>query len=135
MSIRAGATAPPHAHTVRSLPLGYSLVDPETQSGALATVFLDRVRWLASQSAAHVATLLGRAIAHELGHLLLGTPQHGRFGVMRAIWSSQMLRNSGPADWRFSTREAQQMRASARLRAAAVHVAHVLNDIGVIAGR
>ena len=116
------ATPPPHAHTVGSLPLGYSLVDAETQSGALATVYLDRIKWLARASTAHIATLLGRAIAHELGHLLLGTPQHGRFGVMRAIWSTQMVRNSGPGDWRFSVREAKQMRAAARSRAAVVQI-------------
>jgi hypothetical protein len=117
------ATAPPQARSNRSLPLGYSLVDPETQSGALATIYLDRVKWLADVSTAHVATLLGRAIAHELGHLLLGTPEHGRFGVMRAIWSSQMVRNSARADWRFSAREAKQMRAAVTARATAGQLA------------
>jgi hypothetical protein len=112
-------TAPPHAHAARSLPLGYSLVDPATQSGALATVYLDRVRWLAGVSTGQVAALLGRAIAHELGHLLLGSPQHGRFGVMRATWSSQMVRNSGRAEWRFSAREATQMRAAVTARSSA----------------
>ena len=112
------ATAPPPANPLRWLSLGYSLVDPDTQSGALATVYLDRVTWLAGAATADVATLLGRAIAHELGHLLLGTPQHGRFGLMRAVWSSEMVRNSHPADWRFSAREAKQMRAAASARAA-----------------
>ena len=113
------ATAPPQANSLQWLPLGYSLVDPGTQSGALATVYLDRVKWLATASTAEVATLLGRAIAHELGHLLLGTPQHGRFGVMRAVWSSQMVRNSRPSEWRFSAHEARQMRAAVSARAAA----------------
>ena len=113
------ATAPPQANPLQWLSLGYSLVDPGTQSGALATVYLDRVKWLATASTAEVATLLGRAIAHELGHLLLGTPQHGRFGVMRAVWSSQMVRNSRPSEWRFSAREARQMRAAVSARGAA----------------
>lgn len=110
------ATAPPQGSPLHWVPLGYSLVDPGTQSGALATVYLDRVKWLAAASTADVATLLGRAIAHELGHLLLGTPDHGRFGVMRAVWSSQMVRNSRPAEWRFSAREAKQMRAAVTAR-------------------
>ena len=117
------ATAPPQAQPLRSLPLGYSLVDPETKSGALATIYLDRVKWLAGVSTAEVATVLGRAIAHELGHLLLGTPQHGRFGVMRAVWSSQMVRNSRPAEWRFSAHEAKQMRSAVSARAAATQLA------------
>jgi hypothetical protein len=117
------ATAPPHANPLHVVPLGYSLVDPGRRSGALATIYLDRVKWLAGASTADVATLLGRAIAHELGHLLLGTPQHGRFGLMRAVWSSQMVRNSRPTEWRFSAREAKQMRAAANARAAASTIA------------
>jgi hypothetical protein len=111
------ATAPPQSPSLLPLPLGYSLVDSATQSGALATIYLDRVRWLAAAAATNVAALLGRAIAHELGHLLLGTPQHGRFGLMRAVWSHQMVRNSRPHEWRFSVREAQQMRGVALARA------------------
>ena len=97
------ATAPPQAHSVRSAPARLLAGGSGTRG---------RARWRRSTSiassgsrgasTADVATLLGRAIAHELGHLLLGTPQHGRFGVMRAIWSSQMVRNSRPAEWRFS---------------------------------
>ena len=117
------ATAPSRSNPVQWLSLGYSLVDPGTRSGTLATVYLDRVQWLAGASTASVATLLGRAIAHELGHLLLGTPRHGRFGVMRAVWSSQMVRNSRPAEWRFSAHEAKQMRAAANARAAAAALA------------
>jgi hypothetical protein len=116
-------TAPPDGNPVYWLSLGYSLLDPETRSGALATVYLDRVRWLAGASTADVATLVGRAIAHELGHLLLGTPEHGRFGVMRAVWSSQMVRNSRASEWRFSAHEAKQMRAAANARRAAGQVA------------
>ena len=117
------ATPPPHARTVGALPLGYSLVDPETQSGALATVYLDRVKWLARTSTAQVATLLGRVIAHELGHLLLGTPQHSRFGVMRAVWSREMVRDNHPGTWRFSVGEAKQMRAAVTARATAGQLA------------
>ncbi len=122
------ATAPPQSHSLRPVPLGYSLVDAATQSGALATVYLDRVKWLAAAAATSVAALLGRAIAHELGHLLLGTPQHGRFGLMRAVWSHQMVRNSRPHEWRFSVREAKQMHAAAGARAAAEQHAFVIRD-------
>jgi hypothetical protein len=52
--------------------------------------------------------LLGRAIAHEVGHLLLGSGYHSERGVMRAEWPDQML--SGTAtDWGFSTREAARI--------------------------
>jgi hypothetical protein len=111
------AAAPPPLHLLDPLPLGYSLVDAATRSGALATVYLDRVRWLADTMAADAAALLGRAIAHELGHLLLGTPEHARSGLMRATWSHEMVRSNRPAEWRFSVREAKQMRAAVTARA------------------
>lgn len=109
-------TAPPQAYSARALPLGYSLVDGSTQGGSLATIYLDRVKRLASASAADLAALLGRAIAHEIGHLLLGTTQHGRFGVMRAIWSRDAVRNTRRGEWRFSVHEARQMRAAVTAR-------------------
>ena len=110
-------TAPPQPHSAR-LPLGYSLVDGRTRSGALATVYLDRVQWLAAAATADVAALLGRAIAHEIGHLLLGSPRHGPFGVMRATWSRQLVRDSRANEWRFSVHEAKQMRAAVSARRA-----------------
>jgi hypothetical protein len=116
------ATAP-QPLSLRRAPLGYSLLDVATQSGSLATVYLDRVRWLAGPTAADVATLLGRAMAHELGHLLLGTARHGPSGLMRAIWSRHMIRNSHPHEWRFSAHEARQMRAAVSARAAAAQPA------------
>ena len=115
--------APPQPYTTRPLPLGYSLVDARTRSGALATIYLDRVQWLASASTTDVAALLGRAIAHEIGHLLLGTAHHGRFGVMRATWSRQMVRNSRPNEWRFSVHEARRMREAVTTRRTATVMA------------
>jgi hypothetical protein len=111
-------TAPPRPLRARALPLGYSLVDARTQSGALATIYLDRVRWLAAAATTNSAALLGRAIAHEIGHLLLGTPQHGRVGVMREIWSRETMRSSRSDEWRFSVSEARQMLAAVLAREA-----------------
>jgi hypothetical protein len=116
-------TAPPQPYSTRPLPLGYSLVDGRTRSGSLATIYLDRVQWLASASTTDAAALLGRAIAHEIGHLLLGTAHHGRFGVMRATWSRQMVRTSRPNEWRFSLQEARRMRAALASRRTAPLVA------------
>ena len=39
--------------------------------------------------------LLGYLIAHEVGHLLLGTPRHSAFGVMRSTWNRADLEDSG----------------------------------------
>jgi hypothetical protein len=93
------------------LPLGDAFVDLGTQSGVLATIYVDRVTALADASASSVATLLGYAIAHEIGHLLLGTNSHGLRGLMRPLWSRDEVRRGRASDWMFTEREAQAIRA------------------------
>ena len=98
--------------------LGYSLVDTRRRTGSLATVYVDRVVLLAGACRIEVPTLLGRAIAHEVGHLLLGTATHAPAGLMRAIWSQAALRHERPGDWVFTARDAQGMRDAVRTRTA-----------------
>lgn len=107
--------------------LGYSLVDPRTRSGALATIYLDRVAWLASEARADTPVLLGRAIAHEVGHLLLGTAQHARSGLMRAVWARDAVRGSRAGEWRFLAAEARRMRHAVAARSAVGQLARHVN--------
>jgi hypothetical protein len=88
--------------------LGYSHVDPYRRQGTLATVFADRVRALAAELRIDEGTLLGRAMTHEIGHLLLGTLDHAQEGLMRGHWSKE----GPPADWFFSLTQAAQIRAA-----------------------
>jgi hypothetical protein len=85
----------PHEITirvVRSSPqsekdsLGFSVIDVPRHAGSLGTVYEDRVEDLAAQAGVDHGELLGRAMAHEIGHMLIGTPSHARFGLMRAVW-------------------------------------------------
>jgi hypothetical protein len=94
------------------LQLGYSLVDTSAHEGKLATIFVDRVEWLAGQAGADAPAVLGFALAHEIGHLLLGTNTHGTSGIMRALWSRSELQHANAKDWVFSRDEAARMRAS-----------------------
>jgi hypothetical protein len=94
------------------LQLGYSLVDTTAGAGTLATIYADRVAWLAGEAGADTPTLVGFAIAHEIGHLLLGTNAHSGTGLMRAVWSRAELRRNAAADWLFGRSEAARMRAS-----------------------
>lgn len=87
--------------------LGYSDVDAASRRGTLATVFPDRVMAIASDLRVASATLLGRAMAHEVGHLLLGSDAHSAVGLMRGRWS--VGRPSAPTDWQFSPDEAVHM--------------------------
>jgi hypothetical protein len=79
--------------------LGYSVVDTQTESGTLATVFADRIASAALRTGVGMPLLLGRAIAHEIGHLLLGTSRHSASGLMRALWSDRELRRDAAGDW------------------------------------
>ena len=100
--------------------LGYSHVDAYRRQGTLATVFADRVRELAAALRIDEATLLGRAITHEVGHLLLGTLEHSEKGLMRSAWNTA---GRGRSDWFFSSAEAARMHASLEARSLAPQLA------------
>ena len=109
------------SHVRRQYPhaLGFSLVDTATGQGTLATVFTDRVELLAQRARIDRGAVLGRAIAHELGHLILGTNQHGASGLMRERWTSAELERDHPQDWQFTAVERQALHATLQDRAAA----------------
>src|ERR1700730_13696474 len=91
--------------------LGYAAVDTMAKEGSLATIYADRVVAHATAAGWDPGTLLGRATAHEIGHLLMGTHDHAARGLMRARWSSSDLQRRFTRDWLFSAHEAAQMRA------------------------
>jgi hypothetical protein len=111
-----------HLRAANLLPLGDALVDRHTQSGVLATIYLDRVRVLAQAAGVTVARLLGHAIAHEIGHLLLASNAHGADGLMRALWSSEEVRRGRPRDWMFSEQELATIRARRDTARAAANI-------------
>jgi hypothetical protein len=89
--------------------LGDSIVDVERKEGSFATVYADRIQLLASAAATAPGALLGRTLAHELGHLLLGVAEHSNGGLMRAYWSADQLRHARSSDWVFSRAERATM--------------------------
>ena len=117
----SGCAGKPKAHEVivrlvTSTPLserdslGFAAVDLDQKAGTLATIYVDRVDILAFRSGVDRSTLLGRAIAHEIGHVMLGTAAHAKAGLMRATWRSDELHRDRPLDWVFSEAEGEQMR-------------------------
>lgn len=79
--------------------LGDALIDAQKGTGVLATVYVDRVLDLVHRLGIDHPTLLGRTIAHEIGHLLLATTSHGASGLMRELWSPAELMTSRADDW------------------------------------
>jgi hypothetical protein len=67
------------------------------------------------------AALLGHVVAHELGHLLLGTDSHGPVGLMHFPWGTDQLHRIAQGALLFTPEEATKMRcnAAARLQAEA----------------
>ena len=96
--------------------LGCAIVDVRQGMGTLATVYADRIGALASRTGVNPGTLLGRAIAHEIGHLLLGTARHSAAGLMRALWSDRDVKRDVVAEWTFSTVEVAGIRRGLALR-------------------
>jgi len=88
--------------------LGTSYVTDSPRQVRLAAVFVDRVEAAAARSGTHADTLLGRTIAHELGHLLLGSA-HSTQGLMRPRWTDRDLRENYPRDYWFAPDQASAM--------------------------
>jgi hypothetical protein len=76
--------------TFRSDHLGFAAVTEE--GGVLATVFYDRIESLGKGG--DLSGILGLAMAHELGHLLLGSKAHSDEGIMRPHWTRKDLRQA-----------------------------------------
>lgn len=93
---------PPGASVV----FGYSYVDTATRRGTLATVLANQIEDAAVRTHTDVSVLLARVIAHEVGHLLMGSADHRVRGVMRTRWSDAARRRLDSTEWSFSHDEA-----------------------------
>ena len=96
--------------------LGFSAIDRVAHAGTLATIYFDRVEAVAAETGVDGGELLGRVVAHEIGHLLLGTSGHASIGLMRATWTTEEIRRRVPLDWRFSAQDSAEMRRRFALR-------------------
>ena len=94
--------------------LGFATVDIVQHAGTLATVYLDRVDALAVQTGVDRGSLLGRAMAHEIGHLLMGRASHAVRGLMRPRWTRAEVARNVKADWGFDAPDLRSIRTRAR---------------------
>jgi len=92
-------------HTTGDHRLAYSLMDFSSGRGSLITVDVSAIEWLAAASGSDPRLLFERVIAHELGHMLVGSAEHGHTGLMRAVWSNAELQRNRPRDWAFTSRQ------------------------------
>ena len=106
--------------------LGFSYVDVQKRAGTLGTVFTDRVHALAQAARADEGELLGRAMAHEIGHLLLGTHDHARTGLMRGQWTSIELAKNQATDWMLTSDDSARIRKALNIRIRQAREARVI---------
>ena len=72
--------------------LGLALNSSPTTRANMAYVFYQRVKPLTGANGVTLAPVLGAAMAHEIGHLLLDNA-HSRTGLMRADWTKADLQH------------------------------------------
>jgi hypothetical protein len=89
--------------------LGVSYVG-EDGSGCYSNVFFEPAEELHKRLHVDLGTLLGHVVAHELGHLLLGTNSHSDTGIMRPHWNDRDLANAGKGELLFTQAQCQKMK-------------------------
>ncbi|HEV8394243.1 MAG TPA: hypothetical protein VGQ37_08210 [Vicinamibacterales bacterium] len=94
------------------LQLGFAAVDPSGRANVMATIYRDRIFTVMRRAGVDFGDLLGRAMAHEIGHLLLRVPGHARTGLMRGIWTDAELIQNRETDWAFTEAEARRMQST-----------------------
>jgi hypothetical protein len=107
--IRRAAAKP----TVESASVMGSTIGDIHETGGSAFVFYDRVLHVAHAREQGVALVMGYAIAHELGHLLLPYPAHAERGIMRAAWDGDDLRHAVTGVVGFTPSQAALLRLKA----------------------
>ena len=78
--------------------------------GCHADVFYAGVEPIQRETGLSSEAILGFVIAHELGHLLLGSNSHATAGIMRANWRKPEISAAGKGLLGFSETQAETMR-------------------------
>jgi hypothetical protein len=99
--------------------LGLAVVAEGNKGGDVAYVFYQRVEEMVRGHDLTAADSLGHAMAHEIGHLLLGERSHSPIGLMRARWNKSDLQSAAAGWLIFTDAEAVRLRAQVRERLAA----------------
>ena len=110
--------------------LGYALIQEGQASPRIAGVLFQKVEEVVRLSVdsfslerrrigladRYVAALLGHVIAHEIGHLLLGTNEHARSGLMQARWDARARAFAMTRRLHFTDAESRKIREEVRRR-------------------
>jgi hypothetical protein len=107
----------PHSRAkLKESALGEALTCAPSAAACFANVFYNRVQQRTNVEKISLAQVLGHAMAHELGHLLLGSNSHSSRGIMRAIWSAADIQRMTKGDLLFTSEEVGVLRSNAFAR-------------------
>lgn len=95
---------------------GFALYPDDGSFATVANVFAHDAEKLANRRALRQGVILGHLVAHELGHLLLGTGSHSSSGIMHVPWHLKELEIIAQGRMWFTPAEAGRMRTNVRLR-------------------
>jgi hypothetical protein len=95
---------------------GFAQQSTDDHPSYVASVFYHRVERLADDLGFARSMILGHALAHEIGHLLLGTDSHAPLGIMRASWKRRDLINASMGGLVFLPQQAARIRAEVEHR-------------------
>ena len=96
--------------------MGFALVLTRNGSATDAWVFYQRVEDAAGSQIASPSQILAYAMAHEIGHLLLGPDHHSREGIMCARWNQKSLEDVSQGQMLFTRDQAQLIRNQVQTR-------------------
>ena len=82
-----------------------------------AIIFYQRALDLARTGYVHEQEILAAAMAHEIGHLLLGSNSHSSTGIMRAKWNRDELELARLGRLLFTPEQSALIRAEVLARA------------------
>jgi hypothetical protein len=95
--------------------IGTALQDAKGRVGVTAYVFQQGVEQALQLGGCDRVQILGHVMAHEVGHLLLGTESHSETGIMHPSWAgSQMARDPGSVT--FTPDQARRIRVDIKDR-------------------
>ena len=98
-----------HSLNLNEFTMGISYLSADG-TGCYADLFYNRAQQIHETSQINVAIILGLGLAHELGHLLLGTNSHALTGIMCPRWQPTDLANASQGRLLFSPLESREMR-------------------------
>ncbi len=96
---------------------GFTVLMPKRyQAVSYAGVVWPAVEEAAAGLESEVSDMLGATVAHEIGHLLLGSKAHSRSGIMRSSFQRAEMRMAASGELRFTPEQARRMRAAIMLK-------------------